>query len=465
MKKFLIYLVVLFTSAVIVFFLVYTLGRQPSLEQELARRTTYRRPEPRSLTIPSLKPEEPEEVEEIEVLPPPRVSRLNHDVTVTRYPQEEAAMVLLLDPGILSPGAGRGYPPLGRFRGGLEGFFRRLPANVGTGLRSLAGVMEGDCTGTVQLKGPGAWPAGELAQVLQGASAEGPRSISVGLGEAAADLAQVRGEKAVVIVTGGDEECGGAPCQVAAALQESPQPVRTFIVVLRPPRSASPYGDLPPPAWQSRMECMTERGGGVLYEATSGGELEEILLEIASTLQPNLTVRVLHAAEREVKGVNVETRDAWGAAVLPTGGPAEEKQAGNRLPAVFSLPSGDYDLEIWYRGQERHLRGLPLSSRERVEVQANFRAGELYVQPRDDAGEELVGDTAGFDCFWGVEIFHRDDLTRDYGAACSFPAYFVLEPGSYTIRIWNGEEEAWVEEVAVKEGETTVESVVFTARE
>ena len=43
MRKVLIYLVVLFTAAAIVFALAFTLGRSPSLERELAHRSALRR--------------------------------------------------------------------------------------------------------------------------------------------------------------------------------------------------------------------------------------------------------------------------------------------------------------------------------------------------------------------------------------------------------------------------------------
>jgi Ca-activated chloride channel family protein len=458
MRKVFIYLAVLFAAAVIVFAITLTVGRSPSLERELAHRSALGRTEPRSLTIPSLAPGEPEEAEPVEERPPPEVQQLTKDITVTRYVQEEAAMVLLLDGDALS------QP--GRFQQGLRGFFHRLPASVEIGLRSLSGARAGDCTGTALLRAPGPWSASELTRALKDAPYEGPRNISFGLEEAAADLGEVSGERAVVVVTGGDEGCGGTPCRVAEALQESAEEARIFTVLLRPPPDYSSfYGEEPPLVWQSRMECMAERGRGAFYQASSAAELEAVLLEISSTLQPNLTVRVLHAEGREVTGVNVEKRDAWGSSVTPSGAGPEQGRESNAFPAVFSLPSRSYDLEVRYLGQERRMSGLGLSPKERVEVQINFRAGELYVQPKDAAGEELVGSTEDFDCFWGVEVFSSGATGKEPVRSCAFPAYFVLEPGTYTFRTWMGESETWTEEVKVAEGETTVKSVVFRAEE
>ena len=72
-----------------------------------------------------------------------------------------------------------------------------------------------------------------------------------------------------------------------------------------------------------------------------------------------------------------------------------------------------------------------------------------------------MGDTTDLNCFWGAEIFQEENLARDYGASCTFPAYFVLEPGTYTLRTWKGASHVWLEKITVKEGETAVKTAVF----
>lgn len=464
MRGFFIYVTALLIAGVAVFLAMFTFGRRPSLEQELARRTAYVRPGERSLSIPSLKPappQEPEEPEQAEELTPPEVEHLTEDITLTRYEQEEAGLVLLLDRDILLPEGQRDYFPPAGYRQGLEGFLERLPANYRIGLRSLISGIEGDCGNTVQLKPCGAWSPVELREALRTGPVEGPRSLARGLEDAAADLSGVQGEQAVIIVTSGDEGCGGTPCQVAAALQQAGRPLRIFVVILRPPSGFSPYDMAAPPVWQTRMECLAERGEGMVFQASSAAELRDVLLRIVSSLQPNVTVRSLHATGREVEGRDMERRGSWGAAVSNSASRIGGEMEKHSFPAVFSLPVGEYDLRIWYRGQERSLQRLRVDAAQRVEVQVNFRAGEFYLQSRDADGEELVGDTTDFDCFWGAEVFQGDDLNRDYGASCSFPAHFVLEPGSYTVRAWRGTDDLWMEEIEVKEGETRVETAVF----
>jgi len=460
MRNFFIYIAGLTISSVIVFFLVFSFGRSPSLEQEMARRA-YRQRGKEVLSIPSLKPAEVEEPVEVEELPVPEVVNLAGDVTVSRLPLAEAGMVLLLD-GLLAGQDGNGGSLSGEeFRRGLEGFFRRHPANVRLGLRMLASELEADCGATARLKQCGTWPPSELIGAVRRGEARGPRNISRGLEDAAADLVDTTGEQAIVVITGGDERCGGAPCQIAAVLQEALNPVRIFVIVLRPPTGYAPYEAMPPPVWQSRMECLAERGRGDLFQASTAGELEDALLRIASDLQPNVIARAFHSGEREITGASVERRNDWGVAVSPVGTPGRQDIDASSFPAVFNLPAGEYDLSFRYRGQERTVTGLMIFPGERVEVKTDFRAGELYLQPKDSAGQELVGDTTDFNCFWGAEVFQEEDLNRDYGASCSFPAHFVLQPGSYTVRAWKGPEDVWIEKVKVKEGGTSVETAVF----
>ena len=272
MRKFIVYILSLTVASVAVFLFFFTFGRRPTQEQELTRRTVLQQQPESSLSIPSLKPTLPEEVEEVVEGPPPQVHVMSDDVEVARYPLEGAGMLMLLDGQVLAPVDGAGYSPTSGFRQGLESFIDRLPANIHLGLRSLSSSFKGDCSGTVQLKPCGSWSPAELRNALGSATPSGPRSLSQGLEDAAADLAEVPGEQAIVILTGGDEECGGTPCQVAASLKMANPQLKIFVVVLRSSEGGRPVGEMSPPPWQSRVECLAERGEGALYQARTGGE-------------------------------------------------------------------------------------------------------------------------------------------------------------------------------------------------
>ncbi len=458
MRKVVIYLLGLAVAAAAVFVLAYGFGRRASLEQELARRTTAGLAEDRSLTIESLRPPEEETGSDDEEAAPPETHQLGNGVTIRRYPQEEAGMALLVDGEMLSPGGG-GYASLGRFRPGLEEFLSRLPAGVRAGLRLLGSGVPGDCGATFQLRPGDARDGRALREVLATAPQGGPRSIARALRDGAADLAEGAGERAMVVITGGDEECGGIPCQMAADLGFFAGAVKVYVVILLPPPFEDPYA-APPPVWQARMQCVADKGGGELFEVSSPGELRDALARIAASLRPNLTVRAFHAADREIEGTSLERPQNWGVRVSRSGDPSGAV-VSNSFPAVFSVPAGTFDLQAWYYGKQLEAGRLGLTDAEMVDVQVNFRSGELYLQVKDGAGEEMVGDTTDFNCFWGAEVFEGSDRDSDHGSSCAFPAYFVLRPGTYTVRLWNGPRDHWLEEVVVREQETTVETVTF----
>jgi hypothetical protein len=458
-RNFFIYLAGLTVSSAVVFLLFFGLGRSPSLEQEMARRAYQQRGD-RSLSIPSLKPAETEEPVEEEALPPPEVSRLTEEITVSRFPLDEGGVLLLLDPELVSRQPG-GIPPHADFRRGLEDFLREMPSSFLMGMRALAAEEEGSCGETIQLLPLGSWSPDELLDAAERGRAGGPRNISGALESAAADLGETIGEQAIIILTAGEERCGGSPCQTAALMQEMPRPAPTFVVLLNRAGSGGLPGQEIPPPWLTRVECIAERGGGEFFQVSTALELKRVLLRIVTGLQPNVTIRVFHSEGREISGTNVEDRMAWGAVMTPVSEPQSPGIGAASFPAALTLPAGAYNLRLWYGGSERTVENLDVPSGKRVEIEANFRAGEFYLQSKDSAGQELVGDTGDLDCFWGTEVFQKDDMTRDYGASCAFPAYFVLEPGTYTVRAWKGASETWVEDVVVTEGETVVKTVVF----
>jgi len=453
MKKVILYFAFLAVASGVVFLLAFTLGRRPTLEQELARRTIMERGT-ESLTIDSIQDPEPEKSEEPEEeIPAPTVQSIAEDVTTTRFPSLEAGMVLLLDGGLLSAAGDYDYFSPRRFLEGLESFLTHPPASVRIGLQTLSASTAGDCGGGRQLLPCDLWSAGEPAAALRSAGpVDGPRGISRGLEEGAAGLSGVPGDRAVVLVTAGGEECGGDPCRLVEDLRSDGSPLGVFVIALGPPPGYMP-AEAPLPPWQSRLECLAEGGRGRLFRVSSPRELEETLRAVVASLRPNVTVRAFHG-DREIQGASVGDREAWGAA-------AGTGKAVYRFPASFSIPAGTVDLRVWYHGEEKRLEGIGLAADERIDVLVNFHSGELYIETKDAAGEELVGDTSGLDCYWGVEVFAADNPLSGAGSSCAFPAYFVLPPGSYTVRVWNGEREHWLDDVRVRKGKTAVEKVAF----
>jgi hypothetical protein len=118
-------------------------------------------------------------------------------------------------------------------------------------------------------------------------------------------------------------------------------------------------------------------------------------------------------------------------------------------------------LKARYAGQER-TAAVAVAAGERAEVRVAFATGELFLRALDAAGGEVVGDSAGFRCAWGADVYPAgDEESRPVASTCSFPARLELAPGTYLVRArWKGVERV-VEDVTLEAGASTVRDVSF----
>jgi Ca-activated chloride channel homolog len=94
--------------------------------------------------------------------------------------------------------------------------------------------------------------------------------ITLALTEAAQDLAKApAGRNVVVLVTDGEESCGGDPCAAARALSASGAGVVTHVVGFGPEAMAS-----------SGLRCIAEAGGGLYLDAAGAEALSGVLLGV-----------------------------------------------------------------------------------------------------------------------------------------------------------------------------------------
>lgn len=472
-RKVLLYLAGLAAASVAVFSAIYLLGRNSTLEDELERLTA---PRPaadfgKSRGIPSLQPSEaPQEA------PPaaeaPGGEPLGEGIVVMRSPLEPSGLVIVADlPALAS------QTDAPAIVDGLSAFLSRPPAGLGIGVRALAGAT-GYCGSTdeVQPFGP---PSASGAMILGAAVGLGlgPRNPAGAVRGAAEQLEAVSGERAIVVLAGGEEECRADLCGATSPPGGGAQRVHVLLVAAPPapgsepdmPEAATDVASRPvfEPAWAASYRCLAERSGGTIAAVSSAADLESALRGIAADLEAAVVVKAFHYNGREVKGITPEGTSGWGAVLRPArdgGGQGGQAQESELFPAAFAVPAGVYVVKARYGGQER-TAAVAVASAERAEVSVTFATGELFVQALDAAGREIVGDSAGFGCAWGVEALVGDgeDMTPA-ASSCSFPARLELAPGAYRMRArWKGIERI-VDEVAVAAGASSVHTVSFGAQ-
>ena len=472
MRRALIYLVSLVGAACAVFLATYLLGRHPSLEAELERLTSPRTaPDPgRSKGIPSLQPAEapaeaPVAAQDLGGEP------LGAGILVSRSPLEPAGMVIVADLPALAPANPEDSPSLA---GGLAAFLSRPPGGVRVGVRAL-GAAAGECESTEALLALGEGGGGEVARALDSSSgrAPGPRNPARAVEAAAGDLLAVAGERCVVIATGGEVGCSADLCGSAPPPGGAGQRIHVLLLAPRPhqgtepgmPDAGSP-GTPPPvfePAWAGPYRCLADRSGGSVAVVSSPAEFEAALRRIAGTLESAVVVRGFHYTGQEIKGVSPGGDAGWGAA-LNTGtaaGAVSRTFESEMLPSAFAVSQGVYVVKARYAGQER-TAAVAVAAGERAEVRVTFATGELFLQALDAAGREIVGDSAGFRCAWGADVFPGGgEDSKALTSTCSFPARLELAPGTYRVRArWKGIERL-IEEVTVEAGASSVREVSF----
>jgi hypothetical protein len=478
MRRALVYFAGLGVAAVVVFFATYFLGRHSTLEGELERLTAPRAaPDTgKSRGIPSLQPVEPAP----EAAAPENVAgeALGEGIAVTRSALEPAGVVIVADlPALAPPAAGRGAS-LGD---GLTAFLSRPPSGPAIGLRALAGATD-DCRATDGVLPLGKWPAGAGAAPFDAAAGRGlgPRNAARALEAAAEELGSVPGERAVVLLAGGDEGCGADFCGAAGPPGGAAQRVHV-ILLATPPQAGIEPGmpeagtDAAPrpvfePPWAAGYRCLAERSGGTIGAVSSAAELESALRRIAGDLESAVVVRAFHYTGEEVKGISPGGEAAWGASMRPSRD-ADAADAGRLresdvFPAAFSVAAGVYVVKARYAGQAR-TAAVAVAPAERAEVRVRFATGEVFLQALDAAGREIVGDSTGFRCAWGAEALaagnEEDAGAKPAASSCSFPARLELAPGSYRLRVrWKGIERM-IDEVTVEAGASAVHTVSFGA--
>lgn len=268
-----------------------------------------------------------------------------------------------------------------------------------------------------------------LRQQTQAWQPTGWTPISLALQKAGEDFQSgERVRNVIIMVTDGEETCGGDPCAVAKALAESQATVRIDVVG---------FGLTPDVA--KTLRCITENSGGVYTDAQNGDALVQTLEELITATLQRSTLRLIpvgiDGAPEEVslsRLINEQGEDVLKTVQLPWMARFAREQ-------VVELPPGQYRFTISYieiggdqtpKHIETTYTAIIEEARETVAVIGRGQVTFINDSPQSlRAGDVRV--EKAVDGQWEESISPGQLVS--FGAYFAFERPFRLTPGRYRV--------------------------------
>ena len=172
--------------------------------------------------------------------------------------QDGGSLILVLDgSGSMREAAGGGRTRMAAAKDGLNGVVGKLPPNSKVGLRVYGSTIEdgtGSCRDTELLAPVADVDEDALRSGINQLKPLGNTPIAYSLRKAYADLPS-EGPRSIVLVSDGEENCGGDPCKVARELKKEGAEFYVDVVGLQLQGKA-----------RDQMTCIASAGGGTYYD-------------------------------------------------------------------------------------------------------------------------------------------------------------------------------------------------------
>lgn len=183
--------------------------------------------------------------------------------------QDGGALILVLDgSGSMKESAGGGKTRMEAAQGGLHKVIQKLPDDSQVGLRVYGSTISdgpGSCKDSKLLVPVGKVDKARLDAGVDKLKPLGNTPIAYSLEQAAKDLPK-DGPRSIVLVSDGEENCGGDPCKVARDLKKIGADFYVDVVGLQVDRKS-----------RDQLTCIASAGGGTYYDVKSLDQLDSTL--------------------------------------------------------------------------------------------------------------------------------------------------------------------------------------------
>ncbi len=182
---------------------------------------------------------------------------------------KESSVVILIDSsGSMKEQAGNGQTRMEAAKVGLGKVIAALPADAAVGLRVYgASVEDGpkSCTDSDLVVPVKQVDKGALKAGVNKLKPLGDTPIAYSLKKAAADLPE-GGSKSIVLVSDGEENCGGNPCKIARQISDSGTELHVDVIGLQVDAKS-----------RNQLSCIANAGGGTYYDVPDAINLPNTL--------------------------------------------------------------------------------------------------------------------------------------------------------------------------------------------
>lgn len=194
-------------------------------------------------------------------------------VAVAAPGEGPGSVIILVDAsGSMKEPAGDGGSRMDAAKKGLDGVIKALPDDASVGLRAYGSTIEdgkGSCKDTELLVPVEPVDRPALSAGVKKLTPLGNTPIAYSLTKAAKDLPS-DGPRSIVLVSDGEENCGGDPCEVARKISDSGTELTVDVVGLQVDTKS-----------RNQLTCIASAGGGTYYDVPDAKNLPKTLTRVS----------------------------------------------------------------------------------------------------------------------------------------------------------------------------------------
>jgi hypothetical protein len=339
-----------------------------------------------------------------------------------------------------------GKPKIVTAKAVLDDAVQRLPAGTAMGLMTYGVRRKGDCSDIQILSPVGSEDASAIEKKVNALTPKGDTPIAATLQRVPDAFKGRTGEKFVVFVTDGAEECRGDPCAAAKALAASDIDVRINLVGFNLGKKE-----------HDAVQCIVDSGRGKYYDARDTKGLTDAMTQVQAQVVAAAAAAPAPVAPPPPAPVVKQGEHLYGTPIH--GGDAFDSAVALKTGTLYHL---DYDqsadkqdfFKVPMKGGQRLLLTLTggntdaiqaeieNSQRQRVagQIGAGTRARSTLFADVANGGDGVLNvliESAGYgghvgpDATFQVDLINQFDANTNRDAGADENSALALAPGSY----------------------------------